>query len=363
MVAEHDLRQTSTGGLDSGTSLAFSIGQRTLDEAGTQKETEWSNDYATKGFGIFDQVPEFKEPIKALIRWSVGRGYETDAMTRAILENLTGWGEDSFQSIMTNLLITKKTNGDAYAEIIRNDGGTLINLKPLNPINVKTIVNQKGIITRYKVKNLGKGYTIKETSEILHLCNDRIANEIHGTPAWKACKWELEAKREAMEGFRKILDRSTVRVMYVDADDNTTLSTIRTQWKEGIKNRDVVILPGKRGQELEVADYETPAIDPFIRWIEYLDKRIYQSLGIPKAIADTADFTEAASKVGYMTFEPVYVEEQTLLESDLWNQLAIKIKFNKPASLTGTMQEEEQKNTGQVRIQPSETKLTAQRTE
>jgi len=166
-----------------------------------------------------------------------------------------------------------------------------------------------------------------------------------------------------MEGYRKVLNRSTVRVIYVDSDDIATLQSLRNQWRDGIKNRDVILLPGKKGQEMEVADYEVPAIDPFIRWIEYLDRRIYQSLGVPKAIADTADFTEAASKVGYMTFEPVYVEEQTLLEQDLWNQLAVKVKFNRPPSLAGTMQKDEKKNTGQTGFQANETQLKAGRTE
>jgi hypothetical protein len=314
--------------------------------------------------GIYKNIPEFKEPIKALARWTIGKGFEVSSINQANLEKIDGWGEDSFQSILTNLIITKKYNGDSYAEIIRNEKGTLINLKPLNPANVRIVVNDKGLIIRYEELNKqGKSKNKFQPFDILHLCNDRIANEIHGTPAWEACKWELEAKKEAAELWRKILRRSTMRVIYVDMDNSTKLTTLKTQWKEAIKDGEVLLVPGKKGTDVEVVDYTTPPLQPFIDWLRYLDGRIYQSLGIPRAIADTADFSEAASKVGYMTFEPVYTEEQTLLEQDIWNQLGIRIKFNRPPSLHGVMQEDEKKNTGQVGMQPNEVKATAGRVE
>ena len=67
--------------------------------------------------------------------------------------------------------------------------------------------------------------------------------------------------------------------------------------------------------------------------------------------------------MGYMSFEPVYTEEQTLLEQDLWNQLAIRVKFNRPPSLQGIVSEEESKNVNQTGIQPSEVTGTGTRVE
>jgi len=357
-----NISNTTTTSLD-GANLDYQIPHETIDEEGKQKESHWDNNYWSEGLGILKNIPEYKEPIRALARWAVGKGYEADNRTKVRLDNITGSGEDSFQSIMTNHIIVKKTNGDAFAEIIRNDKGILINLKPLNPANMRTVFNSKGMIIRYEELNSkGKVKRKFETTEIFHSMNDRIANEIHGTPAWWACKWELEAKKEASADWRRISHRSTIRVMYIDADDITKLTQIKTEYKDAIKNGEVMLIPAKKG-EAEFIDYTLPPIDAFIRWIEYLDRRIYQSLGIPKAIADTADFSEAASKVGYMTFEPVYTEEQTLLEQDLWNQLAIKIKFNRPPSLSGVMQSDEKKNTGQVGIQPNEVTATMGRVE
>jgi len=341
----------------------YEVTPATLDEAQIN-ETTWDNQNWPEYLGYYKKIPELKEAIRALARWAVGRGFDADNRTKVMLDNIIGWGEDSFQSILTNMLIVKKINGDAFAEIIRNeDTGTLINLKPLNPSNIRIVVDKKGLIRRYEELNK-KGETQRKFTpdKILHLCNDRIANEIHGTSSVEAVKWVIDARNEAMTDWRRISHRSTIRVMYIDADDTGRLTTIRDQYKEAIKDGELLILPAKKG-EANLEDVTTPPIQPFIEWIRYLEGFFYQALGVPKAIANTADFTEAASKVGYMTFEPVYVEEQTLLEQDLWNQLAIKVKFNRPPSLAGVMQEEEQKNTGQVGIQPAETTASITRSE
>lgn len=353
--------QTTTTDLDNA-GLDYSTPGASLNEPSTVI-TYWNNDYWDEGYALWEDNPSYKEPIRALARWTVGKGYETDNnRTKIELDNIVGWGEDSFQSILTNLIIVKKTNGDAYAEIIK-ENGRLLNLKVLNPRNVKTGVNPKGMIEHYKIKQSGDKYITKKPSEILHLCNDRVANQIHGTPAWKAAKWELEAKKEVLKNTRRVLQRGAMRVIYVDFDNNTNLSTVKTEWATAIKYGEALILPGKKGQDVEVVDYNIPDIGPFMRFLEYLDSRIYQALGIGKVIADPSGFTEAGSKVGYLTFEPTYAEEQTLLEQDLWNQLAIKLKFNRPPSLAGTLQQDEQKNTGQLGFQPNETTAQITRTE
>jgi hypothetical protein len=58
--------------------------------------------------------------------------------------------------------------------------------------------------------------------------------------------------------------------------------------------------------------------------------------------------------MGHVIFETVYAKEQMDLEQDLWNQQAIKITFNRPPSLGGLINQEEQKNTGQLNIQPND---------
>lgn len=353
-----DIKQTTTTDLNTAVS-DYSVPSKNIDEAGSNKESYWINPNWSKYLGYYKTIPEFKEAIRALARWTAGRGIETDKRTKVILERINGWGEDSFQSILVNMLIVKKVNGDAYAEIVRNKKGTLINLKPLNPTNVRIVVNNKGIITRYEEYDPSKKEVKRkfQPSDIFHISNDRIANEIHGVSVLEACQWVIDARNEAMSDKRRVHHRSTIRIIEVDADDSTSLSTLKTQYANAIKDGEVMIVPkGNIGFPNAPMNY----IDT-LQWIQYLEGFFYQAVGVPKAIVNTSDFTEAASKVGYMTFEPVYTEEQTLLEEDLWAQLAIRVKFNRPPSLTGLMQESEAKNTGQLGIQPNEVQATAGR--
>ena len=62
-------------------------------------------------------------------------------------EDIRGWGEDTFMSILWNMLVIKKIGGDAFAEIIRDEEtGRILNIKPLDP-SVITIVVDKLPIT------------------------------------------------------------------------------------------------------------------------------------------------------------------------------------------------------------------------
>jgi len=359
---DKSLGSTTTTAMNSGVP-DISFGSSTLDVGGSSKERVVDYPDWPRNLAYFEEVAEYNSAILALARWTVGLGFETDTRTKVILDNITGWGEDSFQSILQNMIIIKKVNGDAFAEIIRDDEtGSFINLKPLNPETMRTIVDTKGIIIRYEEWDKKKRLRKFETNKILHLCNNRIGNQIRGYSTVKPIKWVIDARNEAMSDWRRISHRSTIRVLHIDSEDTARLTTVKEQYKEAIKNGEVLILPGKPG-ETELSDFTLPTIDPFIQWIRYLEGFFYQVLGVPKVIANSSDFTEAGSKIGFLTFEPVYSEEQTLLEQDLWNQIAIKVKFRRPPSLSGVTQENEKKNSSQTGFQPTDTTATAGRVE
>ncbi len=359
-MSQRDLNAATT---TTSTVTDYSVSHKIVDEPSKTTETTWENPYWSKYLGYYKQIPEFKEAIRALARWAVGRGYNCDTRTSIILDLIKGAGEDTFQSIITNHIITKKVNGDSYAEIIREPkSGILINLKPLNPGTMRTVFSKKGMILRYEEfdpSSKGKEAIRKyEPSEIFHSMNDRVANETHGISVLEACQWVIDARNEAMSDKRRVHHRSTIRVLEVDSDDTTQLNTLKTQYAAAIKNGEVMIVPKGIG----FMDAPTNYIDT-LEWIRYLEGFFYQAVGVPRAIANTESFTEASSKVGYLTFEPVYVEEQTLLEQDIRAQLGIEVTFNRPASLSGVLQEDEQKNTGQMGFQPNEMMATAGRVE
>lgn len=350
---ELDIRQTTTTGLKTGVP-DFKVAQKVLDEAISQGETFWYNENWPTYLGYLKTIPEYARAVRSLSAWASGKGYTTDPATKLQLERIRGWGEDTFDSIIQDMIVVKKTNGDAYAEVIRNDSGTFINLKKLNPSGVRHVVNGKGLLIGYDVKQADGTWERLKVDEIFHVCNDRIANEIHGTSVLESCKWIIGWKNEMMSDLRRVQHRSTIRVLYVDEDDPTKLSTYKTQYAEAIKNGEVLIIPGKPN-EGQFQDLTVPAIEGYMRALEYVDNFFYEVLGVPRIIVGgTQGATEANTKVGYLAFEVPSSVEARQMEQDLWNQLAIRVTFEKPASLKEPLQTSEAANTGQVGFQPTE---------
>lgn len=326
-----------------------------------QKETEYQITKWPQWFGYYKKIPELKKAIDAYATWVLGKGYETNPETKVLLEHIKGWGEDTFNSILWNMIITKKIAGDAYAEIIRDsETGDLINLKPLDPSTVKIIADERGMIKRYEQTSklpADKGRMLHkfEPGEILHLCNDRVADEIHGTSVIEACQWVIDARNEAMADWRRISHRATIRVLYIDMDDSTKITKVKTDYADAIKKGELLILPVKKA-DAEFAEITLPPIDAFLSWIKYLENFFYQAVGIPKVIlGGSEEFTEASSKISYLTYEQIYTREVVDLEADLWHKLFLRITFVKPASIKNEMLQSEEKQPDYgVGFQPSE---------
>ena len=341
----------------------YSVSPQSTDAISESNETRWVNDNWSKQYGYYSTIPELQKAINALATWTLGKGYTTDARTKVLLDNITGWGEDTFNSIMWNLFVTKKISGDAFAEIIRDpDTGILVNLKPLDPGSIGIVVDKKGMIKRYEqLTKTGKKTLITATfrpDQILHLCNERIADNIHGTSVIDACEWVILARNEAMDDWKKVLHRNVVplRIIEVDSDDTAKLASLKTQYQTAIKNGEVLIIP--KGN-VEIKD-STAVMQDSLSWIRYQEDFFYQAVGVPKVIlGGGSDFTESASKISYLTFSQVYEKEQREFEADLWNQAYLKISLGKPASLQNEMLSDDSKDgrSKEMGFQPSD--LTA----
>ncbi len=365
-MAEFDLNQTQQTQMDSVVS-DLTLDSYTPDVVGDQKETAWVNDNYEKQLGIFKNSTHFHRAVTALTTWSVGRGYEANPATKVILENIRGRGNQSFDDIIMSLQNIKKVAQDAYAEIIRNDAGTLINFKILGGDTIRVIFGGDGIIDRYEqIARVGflrrvlgiKAKTIKKIpkEKMFHISNDIIADELHGVSLAELVTWVVTAIREAETDWKRISHRSTIRVLYIDSDDTDKLNRVRTQYAEGIKNGEVLIIPAKKG-EAEFEDLVLPPIDAFLRWIDYLVGQFYQIVGVPRVIATSEGFTESSSKMGIFSFNPTHEKESMLMEKALWNQVAIKVRFNRPPDLNTNLNRDEAKDTGQLGIQPNDANI------
>src|SRR3990167_10213379 len=115
-MPETDVGQLTTTLLKSGVP-DFKVSPKTIDEAGIQPETFWENPNWSTYLGYLKTIPEYRNAVRALAIWACGKGWEANEPTKSILMHVRGWGEDSFDSIMQDMIVVKKTNGDDYAEI------------------------------------------------------------------------------------------------------------------------------------------------------------------------------------------------------------------------------------------------------
>ena len=355
---QNDITQTTTTDFQNDVA-DYSVDTATTDGVTEQEETIIHNNDFTKWFGYYTKIPEVKKPIDNYATWVVGKGFTTDTRTQVLLENITGQGEDTFLSIMRNLLIVKKVNKASYAEVIRNDKGTLINLKPLDPLSMQTILNQKGMIVRHEQlsKTKGKKPQTFKPEKILYMVNDRVADD-NGRSVIEACEWLILARNQLMADMKRISHLSSVRILYVEENDKARLSELKTELADGIEKGNVVIFTVKPG-EAKFEDLTLPPIEAFLAQIRYYENAFYKAIGFPKSLTgDSEGVPESGGKMAYLNHEPIYNWEVTELEADLWNQLAIKVKFEKQASLTDSMNDTENKSINQTQAsQPGDTQI------
>ena len=355
-----DSSATSTTDLNN-TVTDFSVDPESLDYT-SGKDTFWYFKNAETNIGYLKTIPEWFSALKILAVWTVGLGFELENKADIpVIDKINGWGNDSLISILEGMIIFKKAIGDSFAEIIRNVSGTLVNLKPISPERVRLVLDENGLLKRYDIKLRTGEYKKKKIQEIFHLTNDRMADEIHGYDLTNTVQWVIDARNEALRDERMIRHRElALGVLTIDEDKKSKRDEIKAEYASAIKNGEVLVLPK------DVAELKDSAVTPRDRltYIQYLENFFYQACGVPRVMATSEGFTEAGGKVGFLTFQPVHANEQALLEQDIWNQLAIKIKFNRPPSLSGVQKEEQEneaKNTGQLGFQPKDTKATVER--
>ena len=341
-----------TTSFDTSTWNVYTADSKTSDLTQTGKKNEQSFTDFPKYYGIYLTIGQYRQAINAYATWALGQGYDTLlSRDKIILEKITGWGEDTFWDIIWQMAVIKKVNGDSFAEIIKSEKGTLINLKPLDPYRMKIVYDSNGIITKYRYNQGNKKEKDFEPQQILHFCNDRTIDEPHGNSVTKAIEWVVEAIEEAKLLARRMIRLSSVTIIYVDENDTTRQNKLKTELKDGIHSGHIVLLPCKP-EEAKLEHTEMPPVQAVITWLNYLEDQFYKALGVPKVVlGGTAENTEASAKVGVISYEPTWTRECYGIERDIWNQLGIRIKIRKQPSLMDNMQTDEAKNTGQTKLE------------
>lgn len=325
----------------------YSIRPLNVEGANGQGETEYVNSKWTQQWGYFNQIPDLKSAIISKVTWIIGKGYKADPETQVILDHITGWGKDTFDEILFNLEITKRIGGDSYAEIIKEDD-VIINLKPLNPQYMKIIVDKKGIIKRYEQMSStpdGKPVTFKP-EDILHLSNNRLADQIHGISDIDAVEATLLADGESFTDCKKIFHRQAKPLIMfkLGTDDQTKINAFVAKMDQATQKGENIYIP----DDDNAVSYEVVQVNPsplLLNWRDEMRKRFYRVIGLPELLpSGGGDATESGGKIGYLAFEQINEKDQKFLEKQLWNQLLLKINLIPPSSLAETLQDDNAKD-------------------
>ena len=92
----------------------YSVDSQETDGVMDQPETEYMNENWPQYYGYYKVIPELKRTIDIMATWTIGKGFLSDSDTTVILDRINGYGKDTFNTILENLVRTMFINGDAW---------------------------------------------------------------------------------------------------------------------------------------------------------------------------------------------------------------------------------------------------------
>lgn len=330
----------------------FIVESMALDVAnGDGSETYVYYDKATENFGYYFNHPQIASRVNSLCTWGFGQGWTTtDVQMEIILPKIDGNGKETFNQIVWNHEAVMLMNGDSFTEIVRSDTGTLINMINISPERVKTVFKGTRII-RYEIWN-GSKWVTKKLKDIWHSFNNKIGDSITGTSDIQSNKNVNDAMIEAFEDERVIKHRDkALGIVYYKTNNTGKIAFANTQIENAVKNGEMVGMPEDTAK---IEPYPSKSSEDRQNWLSYVENLGYQTGGVPRSLVTSDGTSEVGGINGHLIFEPIYGRQQLDRENELWQQVAIKIKFNRPPSLAPKTQENAEKNTGQTAIQPTE---------
>lgn len=336
----------------------YVVSSMTTDSSDTGEYRHYFPNFS-KYLGYYKQIPELRAAIDCIATWTIGKGFTADPLTEAQLIFIRGFGKDTFNTILENLIRTYYINGDSFAEIIRDSDGNMLNLKPLDPSSI-VIVVEKGIIKKYEqVTKINNKTGVKEfkKTEILHLSRNRVADEVHGVSMIEALEPIILARNEAMDDFKIVMHRHVkpMRVWHVDTDDTTKIQEYKELVDSATDKSENVIIPLGTVQHELVSVPQNATLSP-LAWIRELNNYFFQAARVPQIIVgNSTELTEASAKISYLAFQQTIEEEQLYIEEQVMCQLFLFINLEFPASLERELLSDKRKDMGSMNFQANDT--------
>ena len=340
-----------------GTENYYSVPSEMTDSSSGSNETFWNNTNWPQQLGYYKQIPELRSVIDAKATWTVGKGFKAGKFSESILSGITGWGKDTFNTILENLIRTMQIGGDSYAEIIRGEDNIMINLKPLDPGTIRIVSNKKGIIIRYEQLSKGKVNTKWIPKEIFHLARNRLADEIHGQSMVDPLANIILMRNEAMADWQRVMHRNVdpLMIFHLDTDDETRIASFKSKMDAAKGKGENMYIP-KDAVVPEMLSLSPNANLNPLAWIESLNNYFYQAAAVPQIIlGGTGAITEAAVKIAYLAFQQTIEEDQLFIEEQMLAQLNLLLDLEFPASLENELISDKKKDVTNGATQPNDT--------
>ena len=288
----------------------YSVSAKTMDSPTGNGETTYTIENASELWGLFLNHGDTKSAITMKAIWNVGKGWTCKSRRQqVILERIDGWGKETFDDVLFNMEISRRIFGDAFAEIIRDDDGNLLNLKPLFSGDIKIIVDAKGRIKQYQsLKNKNKTF---KPQDIFHLCNNRIGDQIHGISDVEIMKSVITADEQSFADLQKVISfqAKPFIIFKMKTDDQTQINNFVTKVRLARQNGDDMFIP----DDENLLSYEVVQVNPssiLMDWRDELRNKFYRIVGMPLILFGSSGSTESGGKIEYTGHEQIWEHDQ-----------------------------------------------------
>ncbi|MCK5604283.1 phage portal protein [Candidatus Pacearchaeota archaeon] len=353
----------------------FDVGTASTDGPSDQKETILTNENFPKYLKYYRTISELKSTIRTRAIWVVGKGLIATGEDKKIIDGWRGYGKDTANTLVQNMIMTSYTGGDFFAHIIRKGGafrkllqwfgfvnpGKPINIKPLDPASVEVVLNRQGMLEEYRQisKTEGEKNKVIKIEDMFHLPKDRFADEGMGTSVIPAIETIIDSRAEAMADQRTVFHRyvKPLWIWSLDTDDPTKIQEFKAKADATVNTSENIYIPKGAAEAERVSVPQFSTLDP-LPYIQDLTDYFYQGTNTPAVIVGTTKgANEASAKVVFLGYEQSVRFDQQWIVDNFRTQLGLKVELEFPTPIEGDIAKDEGKSKPASVVKPNETKV------
>lgn len=358
-MPETDIAKTTVGDMTNDVD-DVEVSSKFTDGATGTGETTYQNEKFAQQLGYYLQIPEWKRSVDTTADWITARGYTADDETKVILDRIRGAGDDTFLDIVWNMEVISMIGGDAYCEIIRNEAGVLLNLKPLDTGSMKIVFNSKGMLERYEQVSRTKDGKLKKfkPTDIFRLTNKRIGDSMGGIADTDVIEKIVKARNEAFADKVQLQHRF-VRPRFMvelDTDKKAKIDSFIKKF-DLTTNKGDNLYYGKGNVKVDLLAVAPNATLNSENWMASLQTYFSNAVGVPEIVMNgSGTYSESGAKTSFTAWEQTVMGKKLRFEQQFSRQVFHDIKFADSVSLRKDVTEDTTKDgpNQQMEVSPAD---------